>query len=96
MAKSDKLFVTEAECAERIGLSTDEFKSIVSTLEKSGFPLPDPVFKNRRYWPAVQAWLDRRYSLTDGAGPFPLDEVEPWKVGGKFVPQALDGKESWK
>lgn len=95
MAKSDKLFVTEAECAERIGLDTDDFKSIVSTLEKSGFPLPDPVFKNRRYWPAVRAWLDRRYSLTDGAGPFPLDEVEPWKVAGGSK-QALDGKETWK
>lgn len=81
MAKSDKLFVTEAECAERIGLSTDEFKSIVSTLEKTGFTLPDPVFKNRRYWPAVKAWLDNRYGLggENSHGPYPLDGKETWK-----------------
>ncbi len=98
MAKSDKLFVTEAECAERVGLDTDDFKSIVSTLEKSGFPLPDPLFKNRRYWPAVRAWLDRRYGLNgaDIHGPYPLDEVEPWKLKGASGPQALDGKENWK
>ena len=81
MARSDVLFVTNAECAARIGLSTDEFKSIVSTLEKSGFPLPDPVFKNRRYWPPVQAWLDRRYGLA----PSSNQSIE-----------ALDGKETWK
>lgn len=81
MAKSDKLFVTGAECAERIGLSTDEFKSIVSTLEKSGFPLPDPVFKNRRYWPAVRAWLDRRYGIGEERGPIGIS--------------ALDGEENW-
>ncbi len=82
MAKSDKLFVTEAECAERIGLSTDDFKSIVSTLDKSGFPFPDPVFKNRRYWPAVRAWLDHRYGLNVGDinRPYPLNEVGPWKL----------------
>ena len=82
MAKSDKLFVTQAECAERIGLSTDDFKSIVSTLEKSGFPLPDPVFKNRRYWPAVRGWLDRRYGIGCSAtdGPYPPDGVERWKL----------------
>ncbi len=82
MAKSDKLFVTEAECAERTGLSSDEFKLIVSTLEKSGFPLPDPVFKNRRYWPAVRVWLDRRYGMSEGRG----------LIG---IP-ALDGEENWK
>ncbi|OCJ68624.1 hypothetical protein A6U97_08210 [Agrobacterium tumefaciens] len=80
MAKSDKLFVTEAECAVRIGLDTNDFKSIVSTLEKAGFPLPDPVFKNRRYWPAVRAWLDRRYGIDRATdGPYPPDGVERWK-----------------
>lgn len=82
MAKSDQLFVTEAECAERIGVSTDEFKSIALVLEKSGFPLQDPLFKNRRYWPAVKAWLDRRYGLEE-------DDFVRGLPG-------LDGKESWK
>lgn len=82
MAKSEALFVTEAECAERIGLSTEEFKRIISGLEQSGFPRQDPVFLNRRYWPAVRVFLDVRYGLkADGAsrGLPGLDEVEPWK-----------------
>lgn len=79
MLKSDKLFVTEAECAERIGISTVDFKSIVSTLAKSGFPAADPLFKNRRYWPAVRAWIDCRYNLNCGSGPCEPDEVEPWR-----------------
>lgn len=91
MAKSDKLFVTEGECAERIGIATDEFRAIATVLESSGLPSQDPLFKNRRYWPAVKAWLDRRYSLTTGSGPYAVDEVEPWKK----TPPGIDGKENW-
>lgn len=82
MAKSDRLFVTEAECAERIGLSTEEYKRIVDGLERDGFPRKDPLFCNRRYWPAVRAFLDWRYGLGDHrslhSSPS-LDEIEPWK-----------------
>ncbi|MDK4720887.1 winged helix-turn-helix domain-containing protein [Rhizobium sp. CNPSo 3968] len=81
MAKSDKLFVTEAECAERIGISTDGFKGIVSELTRQGFPAPDPLFANRRYWPAVRAFLDQRYGLGDRGvhSPYAPDGVEKWK-----------------
>ena len=63
MTNSSKLFVTDAECAARIGVSTEDFKAMNPTLEKSGFPFRDPLFKNRRYWPAVRAYLDRRAGL---------------------------------
>jgi hypothetical protein len=81
MAKSDKLYVTEAECAERIGISTDEFKAIVPELTRQGFPLPDSLFGKRRYWPAVTAWLDRRYGIGDKSvhGPYPPDQPEPFR-----------------
>lgn len=82
MAKADRLFVTEAECAERIGLSTEEYKRIVDGLERDGFPRKDPVFCDRRYWPAVRSFLDRRYGLGDDGslrGPPGLDEIERWK-----------------
>lgn len=82
MAKSDKLFVTEAECADRIGLSTEQFKIALPAAIKGGFPAPDPLFANRRYWPAVKAWLDRRYGLGDDStlrGLPGLDGVENWK-----------------
>lgn len=39
MAKPDKLFVTDAECAERIGVTRDEFKRMIVGLsdERPGF-----------------------------------------------------------
>jgi hypothetical protein len=81
MARSDVLYVTDAECAERIGVTTEEFKSIVPVAEKSGMPTKDPLFKNKRYWPAVRAWLDRRYGLSKDKphAPYARDEKEPWK-----------------
>lgn len=82
MAKSDILFVTDAECAARIGVSTEDFKAIAATLEKSGFPFRDPLFKNRRYWPAVRAHLDRRAGLESKfvrRHPMPVkDGIEKW------------------
>jgi len=83
VAKADKLYVTNAECAERIGISTDEFNAIEATLTKAGFPLKDPLFNNRRYWPAVRAYLDKRNGLASAfiGTPGPPDEPGPWKKG---------------
>lgn len=99
MAKSHKLFVTDAECAERIGLTTEQFKIALPAATKSGFPIKDPLFAERRYWPAVKAWLDRRYGLhgSDFYGPYAPDEVEPWKRnGGRTAAPGIDGEENWK
>jgi hypothetical protein len=81
VAKSDALFLTEGQLADRMGLTTEQFKIALPALTKSGFPQPDPLFCNRRYWPACEAFLDRRYGLgTSSAGAIPaLDEEEPWK-----------------
>lgn len=62
-ARSDKLFLTNAECAARIGVSTQDFKDMLPALTRSGFPFPDPLFKDRHYWPAVIAYLDKRAGL---------------------------------
>lgn len=78
MAKSDKLFVTDAECAERTGLTTEQFKGALPALTKAGFPAPDPLFANRRYWPACKAFLDRRYGLGNLTKPPGLDGEERW------------------
>lgn len=81
MTAKNALFVTEAQIAERIGLTTDQFRGALPALAKAGFPMPDPLFENRRYWPACQLFLDRRYGLapsSPSATPA-LDEVEPWK-----------------
>jgi len=74
------LFVTEAQLAERIGLTTEQLKGALPALAKIGFPMPDPLFENRRYWPACQAFLDRRYGLASQSA-----EANP----------GLDGDERW-
>ncbi len=77
----DTLFLTDSEIAKRLGLDTEQFKTALPALLKEGFPRPDALFAERRYWPACQAFLDRRYGLASSspqANPG-LDEEEPWR-----------------
>lgn len=75
----EKLFMTDAEVAKAIGLPTDEFKATAIVLQRSGFPVPDPVFNNRRYWPAVKAYFDRRYGVGGEKGKLTMpDGEENW------------------
>jgi hypothetical protein len=80
LTKATALFLTEAQLAERIGLTTEAFKTALPALMKSGFPAPDPLFDKRRYWPACEAFLDRRYGLAaaSGQGTPALDGDEKW------------------
>ena len=79
----DARFMTVAEIAKALGVSTDELKAALPDLIEEGLPEPDPMFADRRYWPAVRAWLDRRYGMVDDSG-------------GITAPPGLDGKENWK
>lgn len=81
MSKADALFLTEGELAARMGLKLEVLKIALPALGQEGFPMPDPLFAGRRYWPACQAFLDRRYGLASSSpSAIPaLDEVEPWK-----------------
>lgn len=81
MTAKNALFVTDAQLAERMGLPTVKLQELLPTITKAGFPAPDPLFENRRYWPACQAFLDRRYGLA-ASSP-------------SAIP-ALDGEERWK
>lgn len=74
----DRLFLTEGEIADRLGLSSLEWQSAAAALEKSGLPTPDPVFGRRRYWPAVRAYLDRRAGLLQTPSPLTRDGEEHW------------------
>ena len=63
------LYLSEAEVAAHVGLSLEDWKAAASALEKQGLPRPDPIFGNRRYLPAVRAFLDRRYGLRQQSLP---------------------------
>ena len=81
MARIDPLFLTEAELAARIGVSAGAWKAAALILGRQGFPRPDPLFENRRYWPACKAFLDQRYGLgtPQGTGLHVLDGKEAWQ-----------------
>lgn len=81
MTKATALFLTEAQLAERMGISTDLLNTALPALSKSGFPMPDPLFGNRRYWPACEAFLDKRYGLA---------------ASSLQATPGLDGEEKWK
>lgn len=75
---TNHLFMTDAEIAKAIGLGTEEFKATAIVLEREGFPFPDPLFKRRRYWPAVKAFFDHRYGLLPERLPVTVDGKENW------------------
>ena len=78
--KTDTLYLTEAQIAHRLGVKAEEWRATAVVLERTGLPKPEILFGNRRYWPAVRSFLDRRYDL------------EPQSRQGN---PALDGDERW-
>lgn len=60
----DTLFVTDAELIRRLGLPEPKARRIIQHAEKNyGFPAKRKVWGDRRYWPAVKAWLDEENGL---------------------------------
>ena len=62
----DTLFVTDAELIERMGVPEKVARAALHALDRdkgSGFPQKKALWGNRRYWPAVKAYLDRTNGL---------------------------------
>ena len=57
------LFLPDKQIAQLLGIGEKTWRAVAQQLERQGLPKPDPSFANRRYWPAVRAFLDRRYHL---------------------------------
>lgn len=78
MATLDALYLTDEQIARRLGLGCAEWKATAGKLERQGLPRPNPLFGDRRYWPAVVAFLDRLEGL-DARSPEPSAEsLERW------------------
>jgi hypothetical protein len=68
--EKDKLYLTDAELIRRIGVPEKTMRSMLPGLEsKYSFPRKQALFGNRRYWPAVKAWLDKHNGLPVGSPP---------------------------
>ena len=59
------LYVSDAELYELLGLEKRDGACAVQALEMDrSFPRKEALFGNKRYFPAVRAFLDRRYGLS--------------------------------
>jgi hypothetical protein len=63
-SRNSGLFLSEDEIAKRLGQQPSEWRSKVRVLERDGFPRIDALMGGR-YWPAIIAWWNRRYGLTN-------------------------------
>jgi len=64
--RHDTLWVTDAELIRRSGVPEKIARQAIEVLDKnevSGFPQKDPMWGNRRYWPAVQLYWSKRQGL---------------------------------
>jgi len=69
-SEQDKLFVTDAELIRRLGVPEKIGRSAIQELDKfhpgrPRFPQKDPLFGNRRFWPACEKYLMVRHGVTD-------------------------------
>ena len=74
------LYLDDRQIARALGVPVDLWRANAVVLARKGLPEPDPLFEGRRYWPAVKAFLDRRWLL---AAPSPRkkpDGEEHWEV----------------
>lgn len=51
------LFLTDAEIAARLPMTTPAWEAAATVLERDGLPRRDPLFGDRRCWPAVRDFL---------------------------------------
>ena len=70
--RQDTLYITDAELIRRMGVPEKIARPVLTALDndrRSGFPRKQELWGNRRYWPAVKAYLDRTNGLTMPASP---------------------------
>lgn len=68
----ETLWVTDAELIRRMGVPEKIAREAIRSLDdnpSSGFPRKQKLWGDRRYWPAVKAFLDRTNGLNMDASP---------------------------
>jgi hypothetical protein len=54
------IYLNDKEIAKQLGVDSAKWESIAVVLERDGLPRRDPLFDERRCWPAVLEFLLRR------------------------------------
>lgn len=65
----ETLYVTDAELIRRMGVPEKIARAALQAFDRDrgkGFPQKQALWGNRRYWPAVKAFLDRTNGLKVG------------------------------
>lgn len=65
-AERPGLYVTDAELIRRLGVPERTARAAIRALDadpRSGFPKKSKLWGERRYWPAVTAYLDKANGL---------------------------------
>jgi hypothetical protein len=63
----ERLYVTDAELIRLLGVPERTARAAIHALDAnpaSGFPKKQKLWGDRRYWPAVRAYLDRTSGIT--------------------------------
>lgn len=76
---SEDRIVAELYGADGAQTMMRDWDGVAQVLERDGLPPRDPLFGNRRYWPAVEAWLRRRNGLASRLGGSAPDTGENWE-----------------
>jgi hypothetical protein len=89
------LFVTDAELIRRLGVPEKTARAAIRELERRpGFPRKDPLFGDRRFWPAVAAYLENRYGLGTLA-PSPPDGTENFDALRNSTRKTSGSRRTW-
>ena len=69
--EKDKLYITDAELIRRLGVPEKIGRAVIQELDakKTGFPPKQKLWGNRRFWPAVEAYLLHTNGLNMDAPP---------------------------
>jgi hypothetical protein len=66
----ETLYVSDAEIARRLGLPINRGRVMLRALAAHpAFPKPDKLLGDKRYWPAVKQFLDKRNGVTVETSP---------------------------
>lgn len=79
MTKPLGLYVSDEQLYALLGVGKDKGRTAFQVLENEGFPQKDPLFSDKRYYPAVKAFLDHRNGLGGQSEPLlTQDGEENW------------------